>query len=91
MILLLPYGLWVGWARRLNRNSSAAIFKVDVFLERTIHLESEIVKLKSSNDFVEAVRAVGGVGPPSQSKLTGCDLQSGFFLERTIHLESDLV
>ena len=55
------------------------IFKVDVLLERTIHLESDLVYLKSSDDFLAAVRAVGGVGPPSRPKLTGCDLQCGCF------------
>ena len=63
MILWLSSGLWVGWVGRLDRNSTAPIFKVDDFLERTIHLEPDLVLLECSDDFVAAVRLwVGWVG-----------------------------
>ena len=60
-----PSGLWDGCGSRLDRNSTNAIFKVDFFLERTIHLDPDLVLLESSDDFVATVQAIGQVGPPA--------------------------
>ena len=65
MILPPPPTLWVGWVGRLDQNSLAPIFKVDVLLERTIHLDHDLVILDSSNDFAAAGPPMGMVGRPS--------------------------
>ena len=80
MIFWPPSGLWVGWVGRLNQNSLALIFKVDVLLERTIHLDHDLVILESSDDFAAAGPLMGRVGRPSRTKLSCSDLQSGCFI-----------
>ena len=62
MILRPPPTLWVGWVGRLDQNSIAPIFKVDVLVERTIHLDHDLVILESSNDFAAAFPPEGRVG-----------------------------
>jgi len=44
------------WTGPLDQNSNAAIFKVVVVLERTIHLDPGLVSLKSSYDLVTRAR-----------------------------------
>ena len=70
MILRPPARLLVGWVGSLDQNSFALIFKVDVLLERTIHLDHDLVILESSNDFAAACPPMGRVGQPSRPKLT---------------------
>ena len=77
MILRPPASLWVGWVCRLDQNSLAPIFKVDVLLERTIHLDHDLVILESSDDFAAAGPPMGSVGQPSRPKLTCSDVQTG--------------
>ena len=64
----------------MEQNSLAPIFKVDVDLERTIHVDHDLVILESSDDFAAAGPHMGRVGRPSQTKLTCSDLQSGCFI-----------
>ena len=80
MILRPPARLWVGWVGCLDQNPLAPIFKVDVLLERTIHLDHDLVILESSDDFAAAAPPMGRVGRPSQQKPTCSELQSGFFI-----------
>ena len=74
MILRPPARLWVGWVGRLDQNSLALIFKVDVLLERTIHLDHDLAILESSDDFGAAGPSMGRVGLQSRTKLTCSDL-----------------
>ena len=80
MILRPPARIWVGWVGRLDQNSLALIFKVDVSLERSIHLDHDIVILESSDDLKAAGLTMGRVGRPSRTKLTCSDLQSRCFI-----------
>ena len=80
MILRQLARLWVEWVGRLDQNLLAPIFKVDVLLERTIHLDHDLVILESSDDFGAAGLPMGRVGLPSRTKLTCSNLQSGCFI-----------
>ena len=68
MILRPPARLWVGWVGRREQNSLAPIFKVDVLLERTIHLDHDLVILESSDDFWAAWPAYGYGGSAVSTK-----------------------
>jgi len=87
MVLRPQSLLWVGWVGRLDQNSLALIFKVDVLLGRIIHLDHDLVILESSDDFAAALSPVGRVGRPSRLKLTCSDLQSGCFIGKDYPFE----
>ena len=53
---------------------------MDFLLERTIHLDHDLVILESSDDFEAAGPPISRVGRPSRPKLTCSNLQSECFI-----------